>query len=92
MLMDLDGFKEINDTMGHHVGDAVLRELAARLTAGISEHGMVARLGGDEFGFVLPDLPDRGAGRRAGSRRPGRAGAARSASTVWPSNCGPVWA
>jgi diguanylate cyclase (GGDEF)-like protein len=56
MLMDLDGFKEINDTMGHHVGDAVLRELAARLTAGISEHGIVARLGGDEFGFVLPDL------------------------------------
>jgi diguanylate cyclase (GGDEF)-like protein len=61
MLMDLDGFKEINDTMGHHVGDAVLRELAARLTARISEYGIVARLGGDEFGFVLPDLsnPER---------------------------------
>jgi diguanylate cyclase (GGDEF)-like protein len=58
MLMDLDGFKEINDTMGHHVGDAVLKELAARLTAGVSEHGLVARLGGDEFAFVLPDLPD----------------------------------
>jgi diguanylate cyclase (GGDEF)-like protein len=58
MLMDLDGFKEINDTMGHHVGDSVLRELASRLTARISEHGIVARLGGDEFGFVLPDLPD----------------------------------
>jgi diguanylate cyclase (GGDEF)-like protein len=58
MLMDLDGFKEINDTMGHHVGDAVLKELATRLTAGISEHGLVARLGGDEFAFVLPDLPD----------------------------------
>jgi diguanylate cyclase (GGDEF)-like protein len=56
MLMDLDGFKEINDTMGHHVGDAVLRELASRLTAGIAEYGIVARLGGDEFGFVLPDL------------------------------------
>jgi diguanylate cyclase (GGDEF)-like protein len=58
MLMDLDGFKEINDTMGHHVGDAVLKELAARLTASISEHGLVARLGGDEFAFVLPDLPN----------------------------------
>jgi diguanylate cyclase (GGDEF)-like protein len=58
MLMDLNGFKEINDTMGHHVGDAVLREVAARLTARISEHGIVARLGGDEFGFVLPDLAD----------------------------------
>ena len=57
MLMDLDGFKEINDTMGHHVGDSVLREVATRLTASISEHGIVARLGGDEFGFVLPDLP-----------------------------------
>ncbi len=58
MLMDLDGFKEINDTMGHHVGDSVLRELATRLTDSISEHGIVARLGGDEFAFVLPDLPD----------------------------------
>ena len=58
LLMDLDGFKEINDTMGHHVGDSVLRELATRLMEGISEHGIVARLGGDEFGFVLPDLPD----------------------------------
>jgi len=58
LLMDLDGFKEINDTMGHHVGDAVLSELATRLTTRISEHGIVARLGGDEFGFVLPDLPD----------------------------------
>jgi diguanylate cyclase (GGDEF)-like protein len=58
MLMDLDGFKEINDTMGHHVGDAVLRELATRLTARLAEHGIVARLGGDEFAFVLPDLPN----------------------------------
>jgi diguanylate cyclase (GGDEF)-like protein len=58
MLMDLNGFKEINDTMGHHIGDAVLREVAARLRARISEHGIVARLGGDEFGFVLPDLAD----------------------------------
>jgi diguanylate cyclase (GGDEF)-like protein len=57
MLMDLDGFKEINDTMGHHVGDCVLREVATRLMDSISEHGIVARLGGDEFGFVLPDLP-----------------------------------
>ncbi len=58
MLMDLDGFKEINDTMGHHIGDCVLREVATRLMARIGEHGKVARLGGDEFGFVLPDLPN----------------------------------
>jgi diguanylate cyclase (GGDEF)-like protein len=56
MLMDLDGFKEINDTMGHHVGDCVLRELATRLMESVSEHGIVARLGGDEFGFVLPHV------------------------------------
>ena len=74
MLMDLDGFKEINDTMGHHVGDCVLREVATRLMDSISEHGIVARLGGDEFGFVLPDLAERGASR--GSRA-GRAGPAR---------------
>jgi diguanylate cyclase (GGDEF)-like protein len=60
MLMDLNGFKEINDTMGHHIGDSVLREVAARLTGRITEHGIVARLGGDEFGFVLPDLADVG--------------------------------
>jgi diguanylate cyclase (GGDEF)-like protein len=58
LLMDLDGFKEINDSMGHHVGDSVLRELAVRLTTRIGEQGIVARLGGDEFGFVLPDLAD----------------------------------
>ena len=58
MLMDLDGFKEINDTMGHHVGDSVLRELADRLIGIVEDQGVVARLGGDEFGFVLPDLAD----------------------------------
>jgi diguanylate cyclase (GGDEF)-like protein len=58
MLMDLDGFKEINDTMGHHVGDSVLRELADRLSRIVEDQGVVARLGGDEFGFVLPDLAD----------------------------------
>ncbi len=56
MLMDLDGFKEINDTMGHHVGDCVLRELATRLMDSVNEHGIVARLGGDEFGFVLRNV------------------------------------
>jgi diguanylate cyclase (GGDEF)-like protein len=56
MLMDLDGFKEINDTMGHHTGDAVLSQIGGRLSALMAHEGTVARLGGDEFAFVVPDL------------------------------------
>ncbi len=57
LLIDLDHFKDINDTLGHHAGDAVLRSLADRLTATVTRVGMVARLGGDEFAILLPDLP-----------------------------------
>ncbi len=53
MLMDLDRFKEINDTLGHHYGDVLLRDLGPRLVTTIGEGGLVARLGGDEFG-ILP--------------------------------------
>jgi diguanylate cyclase (GGDEF)-like protein len=53
MLIDLDRFKEVNDTLGHHYGDVLLRELGPRLAACVGEHGVVARLGGDEFA-VLP--------------------------------------
>jgi diguanylate cyclase (GGDEF)-like protein len=53
MLMDLDRFKEINDTLGHHYGDVLLRDLGPRLVAAIGPAGVIARLGGDEFG-VLP--------------------------------------
>jgi len=53
MLIDLDRFKEINDTLGHHYGDVVLRELGVRLAAHVGPSGVVARLGGDEFA-VLP--------------------------------------
>ncbi|WP_375504315.1 putative bifunctional diguanylate cyclase/phosphodiesterase [uncultured Jatrophihabitans sp.] len=52
MLMDLDGFKDINDTLGHSAGDAVLRELAARCRA-FPPGVMVARLGGDEFAILV---------------------------------------
>jgi len=55
MLIDLDRFKEINDTLGHHYGDVVLRDLGPRLAACVGSNGMVARLGGDEFA-VLPDV------------------------------------
>ncbi|HEX4009606.1 MAG TPA: EAL domain-containing protein, partial [Solirubrobacteraceae bacterium] len=58
LLMDLDRFKEINDTLGHHYGDVLLRDLGPRLVESIGEGGLVARLGGDEFGILLPEDTD----------------------------------
>jgi diguanylate cyclase (GGDEF)-like protein len=52
--IDLNGFKTINDTYGHHAGDAVLVEVAARLAASVPAEGLAARLGGDEFAVLLP--------------------------------------
>jgi diguanylate cyclase (GGDEF)-like protein len=49
LFCDLDGFKSINDRFGHHCGDAVLIEVAHRLSAGVRDNDTVARLGGDEF-------------------------------------------
>jgi diguanylate cyclase (GGDEF)-like protein len=54
LLCDLDGFKQVNDTLGHGAGDALLREIAARLVEATKPNGIVARLGGDEFGILLP--------------------------------------
>jgi diguanylate cyclase (GGDEF)-like protein/PAS domain S-box-containing protein len=61
LLMDLDSFKEINDTLGHHSGDALLEDLGRRLEACVRAADTVARLGGDEFGFLLVDVTAAGA-------------------------------
>jgi diguanylate cyclase (GGDEF)-like protein/PAS domain S-box-containing protein len=58
LLLDLNQFREINDTLGHHQGDVVLKEVARRLRDVIVEPDVVARLGGDEFAILLPNLHD----------------------------------
>lgn len=58
-LLDLDRFKQVNDTMGHPAGDALLTQVAERLKLGVGEAGRVGRLGGDEFEVILPGAHKR---------------------------------
>jgi len=57
MFIDLDSFKAVNDQHGHDAGDAVLREVAQRMSRVLRSHDVLCRLGGDEFGLILPELP-----------------------------------
>lgn len=57
MYMDLDRFKQVNDTLGHHVGDLLLQAVSARLRALLRDSDLIARLGGDEFAILLTALP-----------------------------------
>jgi diguanylate cyclase (GGDEF)-like protein len=65
LMLDLDNFKQVNDTLGHAFGDAVLHDLAHRLLAAVREMDSVARYGGEEFVIVLPDTDTEGGVRVA---------------------------
>ena len=60
MMLDLDRFKQVNDTLGHPAGDELLKQVASRLQQLCGHRGEIGRLGGDEFQIMLPDMDDRG--------------------------------
>ncbi len=68
MMIDLDRFKEVNDTLGHHAGDVVLREMGVRLSSLLRATDTVAWLGGDEFAALLPDAGDEADAERLGRK------------------------
>ncbi|MGY1724583.1 putative bifunctional diguanylate cyclase/phosphodiesterase [Blastococcus sp. SYSU DS0533] len=68
MILDLDGFKEVNDTLGHQQGDLLLVEVGTRLVTAVGKAGVVARLGGDEFAVLLAGTADEDRAVHVGRR------------------------
>ncbi|MCB1772006.1 MAG: EAL domain-containing protein [Gammaproteobacteria bacterium] len=68
LFIDLDRFKNVNDSLGHQVGDELLKEVAGRLVSSVHEDDTVARLGGDEFVILLEDIPHANAALRVAER------------------------
>ncbi|MBL4858004.1 MAG: EAL domain-containing protein [Erythrobacter sp.] len=60
LMLDLDRFKQVNDTLGHAAGDKLLQQVAERLNTVVAGRGEIGRLGGDEFQILIPDMDDRG--------------------------------
>ena len=67
-LLDVDRFKDVNDTLGHHVGDELLQHVAARIASVLRPEDTVGRLGGDEFAVLLPTVRDRAAAEEIATR------------------------
>ena len=68
LMIDLDRFKELNDTLGHHIGDLLLHQVARRLQDSLHDADTLARLGGDEFAILLSGLEDGGTASRVAER------------------------